>query len=264
MILDQKDLTWDSSSSPKWTAWIPMQKESFVPPETPSPQGKVYAGSPEAITDIPDGALILLGGFGGVGVPENLLVAMANHPAKDLTIVTNHAGFGERGLAVLLRQGKVRKLICSYAFHRSAFVFREIYLEGKIELVQIPQGTMAERIRAAGSGIPAFYTPTGVGTQAAEGKEVRNIGGRETLLEHALGGDFAIIKAHQGDHLGNLVYRGTAANFNPVMATAAKVTIAEVEEIVPPGEISPENVHTPSVYVDRVVRGEDLELRSET
>ncbi|MEE9256187.1 MAG: 3-oxoacid CoA-transferase subunit A [bacterium] len=234
-----------------------------MPPEKTPAGGKAYSGSPEAVADIPDGAVILLGGFGGVGVPENILAAMADHPAKDLTIVTNHAGFGERGLAVLFRQGKVRKLICSYAFHRSAFIFREIYLEGKIELEQIPQGTMAERIRAAGAGIPAFYTPTGAGTQAAEGKEVRGFGGRETLLEHALGGDFAIIKAHKADRLGNLVYRGTAANFNPVMATAARVTIAEVEEIVAPGEIPPEGIHTPSVYVDRVVRGEDLELRSE-
>ncbi len=234
-----------------------------MPPEKTPAGGKVYSGSPEAVADIPDGAVILLGGFGGVGVPENILVAMADHPAKDLTIVTNHAGFGERGLAVLFRQGKVRKLICSYAFHRSAFIFREIYLEGKIELEQIPQGTMAERIRAAGAGIPAFYTPTGAGTQAAEGKEVRGFGGRETLLEHALGGDFAIIKAHKADRLGNLIYRGTAANFNPVMATAARVTIAEVEEIVAPGAIPPEGIHTPSVYVDRVVRGEDLELRSE-
>ncbi len=235
-----------------------------MPPEKTPTQGKVYPGSPEAVADIPDGAVILLGGFGGVGVPENLLVAMADHPARELTVVTNHAGFGERGLAVLLRQGKVRKLICSYAFHRSAFVFREIYMAGKIELEQIPQGTMAERMRAAGAGIPAFYTPTGAGTQAAESKEIRTIGGRETLLEYALGGDFAIIKAHRADHLGNLVYRGTAANFNPVMATAARITIAEVEEIVMPGEIAPEGVHTPSVYVDRVVRGEDLELRSET
>ena len=239
-------------------------KEFSVPPENSPARGKVYSGSPEAVADIPDGAVILLGGFGGVGVPENLLVAMADHPARELTIVTNHAGFGERGLAVLLRQGKVRKLICTYAFHRSAFVFREIYMEGKIELEQIPQGTMAERIRAAGAGIPAFYTPTGAGTQAAEGKEVRVFGERETLLEHALGGDFAIVKAHKADHLGNLVYRGTAANFNPVMATAGRVTIAEVEEVVAPGEFVPEGVHTPSVYVDRVVLGEDLELRSET
>ncbi len=138
---------------------------------------KVYPSSKAAIADIPDGATILLGGFGGAGIPENLLAAMADHPARDLTIVTNHAGFGERGLAVLLRQGKVKKIICSYAFHRSAFVFRELFLEGKIELEQLPQGTMAERIRAAGAGIQPFYTPTGVGTQAAEGKETRTING---------------------------------------------------------------------------------------
>ena len=160
---------------------------------------KVYPSSKAAIADIPDGATILLGGFGGAGIPENLLVAMADHPAHDLTVVTNHAGFGERGLAVLLRQRKVRKIICSYAFHRSAFVFRELFLEGKIELEQLPQGTMAERIRAAGAGIAAFYTPTGVGTQAAEGKETRTINGRETVLEHPLPGDVAIIKAHRAD-----------------------------------------------------------------
>lgn len=225
---------------------------------------KVYPSSRAAVADIPDGATILLGGFGGAGIPENLLVAMADHPARDLTVVTNHAGFGERGLAVLLRQGKVRKIICSYAFHRSAFVFRELYLEGKIELEQLPQGTMAERIRAAGAGISAFYTPTGVGTQAAEGKETRTINGRDVVLEHPLPGDVAVIKAHRADSTGNLTYRGTAANFNPVMATAAPLTIAEVEEIVAPGVIAPESVHTPSIYVQRVVRGEDLDLRSET
>ncbi|MDP6366102.1 MAG: 3-oxoacid CoA-transferase subunit A [Nitrospinota bacterium] len=234
-------------------------------PEGPSlTRDKVFSGSAAAVSGIPDGATILLGGFGGVGVPENLLVAMADHPARELTIVTNHAGFGEHGLAVLLQQGKVRKLICTYAFHRSAFVFRELYMAGKIELEQIPQGTMAERIRAAGAGIPAFFTPTGVGTQAAEGKESRSFGGRETLLERALPGDVAIIKAHKADRLGNLVYRGTAANFNPVMAAAAPLTIAEVEAVVEPGEIAPETVHTPSIYVNRVVLGEDLELRSET
>ena len=225
---------------------------------------KVYPSSRAAVADIPDGATILLGGFGGAGIPENLLVAMADHPARDLTVGTNHAGFGERGLAVLLRQGKVRKIICSYAFHRSAFVFRELYLEGKIELEQLPQGTMAERIRAAGAGISAFYTPTGVGTQAAEGKETRTINGRDVVLEHPLPGDVAVIKAHRADSKGNLTYRGTAANFNPVMATAAPLTIAEVEEIVAPGVIAPESVHTPSIYVQRVVRGEDLDLRSET
>ena len=225
---------------------------------------KVYPSSRAAIADIPDGATILLGGFGGAGIPENLLVAMADHPARDLTVVTNHAGFGERGLAVLLRQGKVKKIICSYAFHRSAFVFRELYLEGKIELEQLPQGTMAERIRAAGAGVSAFFTPTGVGTQAAEGKETRTINGREAVLEYPLPGDVAVIKAHRADRSGNLVYRGTAANFNPVMATAAPLTIAEVEEIVAPGVIAPESVHTPSIYVQRVVRGEDLDLRSET
>ena len=225
---------------------------------------KVYPSSRAAVADIPDGATILLGGFGGAGIPENLLVAMADHPARELTVVTNHAGFGERGLAVLLRQGKVRKIICSYAFHRSAFVFRELYLEGKIELEQLPQGTMAERIRAAGAGISAFYTPTGVGTQAAEGKETRTINGRDVVLEHPLPGDVAVIKAHRADSTGNLTYRGTAANFNPVMATAAPLTIAEVEEIVAPGVIAPESVHTPSIYVQRVVRGEDLDLRSET
>ncbi len=225
---------------------------------------KVYPSSKAAIADIPDGATILLGGFGGAGIPENLLGAMADHPVRDLTIVTNHAGFGERGLAVLLRQGKVKKIICSYAFHKSAFVFRELFLERKIELEQLPQGTMAERIRAAGAGIQAFYTPTGVGTQAAEGKETRTINGRESVLEYPLPGDVAIIKAYRADTMGNLTYRGTAGNFNPVMATAAPLTIAEVEEIAAAGVIAPESVHTPSIYVQRVVRGEDLGLRSET
>jgi len=227
------------------------------------PSGKVYPSAVAAVADIPDGATILVGGFGGCGLPENLLAAMADHPARELTVVSNHAGFGERGLALLLRQGKVRKLVCSYAFHKSAFIFRDLFLAGRIELEQIPQGTLAERLRAAGAGIPAFYTPAGAGTQAAEGKEARSFGGREATLEYALPGDFALIKAHKADRLGNLVYRGTAANFNPVMAAAARVTVAEVEAIVEPGEIPPEAVHTPSVYVRRVVRGEDLELRSE-
>ena len=227
------------------------------------PTGKIHPSSAAAVADIPDGAVILLGGFGGVGVPENLLAAMADHPARDLTVVSNHAGYGERGLALLLRQGKVRKMVCSYAFHKSAFVFRELYMAGRIELEQIPQGTLAERLRAAGAGIPAFYTPTGAGTLAAEGKEARTFGGREALLEHALPGDFALIKAHTADRLGNLVYRGTAGNFNPVMAAAARVTIAEVERIAEAGAIPPEQVHTPSVYVHRVVLGENLDLRSE-
>ncbi|MDA0999541.1 MAG: 3-oxoacid CoA-transferase subunit A [bacterium] len=235
-----------------------------MPSSRPPAKGKVYLSSAEAVADIPDGAVILIGGFGGVGVPENLLAAMADHPVRGLTVVTNHAGFGERGLAMLFGQGKVRKLICSYAFHKNAFVFRELYMAGKIELEQIPQGTMAERIRAAGAGIPAFYTPTGTGTATAEGKEVRRFGEREALLEHALPGDFALIKAHRADTMGNLAYRGTAANFNPVMAAAAAVTIAEIEEIVQPGEIAPEAVHTPSVYVNRIVQGESLDLRSET
>lgn len=227
-------------------------------------KGKVYDSSAAAVADIPDGATILLGGFGGAGVPENLLAAMADHPARELIVVSNHTGFGERGLAVLLRQGKVRKMICSYAFHKSAFVFRELYLAGKVECEQVPQGTLAERIRAAGAGIPAFYTPAGAGTEVAQGKETRDFGGREALLEYALPGDFALIKAHRADRIGNLAYRGTAGNFNPVMAAAARVTIAEVEEIVEPGAIAPESVHTPSIYVHRVVRGENLELRSET
>lgn len=240
-------------------------KRSISVPPAPEPaSGKVYPSSADAVSDIPDGAVILLGGFGGVGVPENLLAAMADHPARDLTVVTNHAGYGERGLAVLFKQGKVRKLICSYAFHKSAFVFRELYMAEKIELEQIPQGTMAERIRAAGAGIPAFYTPAGAGTAAAEGKEVRRFGETKALLEYALPGDFALIKAHRADTMGNLTYRGTAANFNPVMATAGGITIAEVEEIAQPGEIAPEAVHTPSLYVNRIVQGENLGLRSET
>lgn len=227
------------------------------------PTGKILPSSAAAVADIPDGAVLLLGGFGGVGVPENLLAAMADHPARGLTVVSNHAGFGERGLAVLLRQGKVRKMVCSYAFHKSAFVFRELYLAGKVELEQVPQGTLAERLRAAGAGIPAFFTPTGAGTLAAEGKETRAFNGREALLEYALPGDFALIRAHTADRLGNLVYRGTAGNFNPVMAAAARVTIAEAERIVEAGAIPPEQVHTPSVYVHRVVLGENLDLRSE-
>ncbi|MFQ5896062.1 MAG: 3-oxoacid CoA-transferase subunit A [Nitrospinota bacterium] len=225
--------------------------------------GKLYPSSAAALADLPDGAVVLVGGFGGTGLPENLLVALAEHGARELTIVSNHCGQGEGGLARLLRQGQVRKMVASYPFHRGSYVFRELYLAGKVELEQVPQGTLAERLRAAGAGIPAFYTPTGAGTVVAEGKEVRAFDGREHLLEYALPGDYALIRARRADPAGGLTYRGTGRNFNPVMATAARITVAEVEEVVEVGALDPEEVVTPGIYVDRVVVGEDLGLRSE-
>src|SRR5579885_299092 len=214
---------------------------------------KIYADADAAVADIPDGATIMAGGFGLCGIPENLIRALERKGAKDLTVISNNAGVSDFGLGRLLRTRQIRKLIGSYVGENK--VLEEQALKGEIELELNPQGTLAERIRAGGAGIPAFYTPAGVGTVVAEGKEVREFGGRKYLLETALTADFALIKAFRGDRWGNLIYRKTARNFNPVMATAARVTIAEVEELVAPGEIDAEDVVTPGIFVHRVVRG---------
>lgn len=216
-------------------------------------RARIFSTPAEAVADIPDGAVVMFGGFAGAGAPDRLIEALADAGVRSLTGVSNHCGVGERGLARLLRQGQVRKMISTYAFHRDSYVFRRLYEEGKVELEMVPQGTLAERIRAAGAGIPAFFTPAGAGTVAAEGKEVRRFGGREHVLETALGADFALIHARKADRLGNLVYSKTGRNFNPIMAAAAGVTIAEAEEIVEAGELDPEAVVTPFVYVDRLV-----------
>jgi 3-oxoadipate CoA-transferase, alpha subunit len=207
-----------------------------------------------AVADIPDGATVLIGGFGTAGQPVELIDALRRHGARDLTVVNNNAGNGDTGLAALLAAGQVRKIICSFPRQTDSYVFDGLYRAGKIELEVVPQGNLAERMRAAGAGIGAFYSPTAVGTPLAEGKEVRVIDGREYLLEYPIRGDVALIKAFRADRMGNLVYRKTARNFGPVMATAAAVTVAQVAEIVDVGELDPEAVVTPAIYVNRLVR----------
>jgi 3-oxoadipate CoA-transferase alpha subunit len=206
-----------------------------------------------ALADIADGATVLIGGFGTAGQPIELIDALRRHDARDLTVVNNNAGNGDLGLAALLAAGRVKKIICSFPRQKDSWVFDGLYADGRIELEVDPQGTLAERMRAAGAGIGAFYCPTGVGTLLAEGKETRTINGREYLLEYPLPGDVALIKAHVADTAGNLVYHKTARNFGPVMAPAARLTVAQVDRVVEAGELDPEAVVTPGIYVDRVV-----------
>jgi 3-oxoadipate CoA-transferase alpha subunit len=206
-----------------------------------------------AVADIPDGATVLIGGFGTAGQPMELIDALRRHGAGDLTVVNNNAGNGDTGLAALLKTGNVRKMICSFPRQSDSWVFDDLYRSGRIELEVVPQGNLAERMRAAGAGIGGFFTPTSVGTPLAEGKEQRTIEGRDYVLEYPLRGDYALIKAHRSDRMGNLVYRKTARNFGPVMATAATTTIAQVTSVVATGDLDPEAVVTPSIFVDRVV-----------
>ena len=213
----------------------------------------VFADPDEAVADIPDGATVLIGGFGPAGQPIELIDALRRHGARELTVVNNNAGNGDTGLAALLATGNVRKIICSFPRQTDSWVFDDLYRSGKIELELVPQGNLAERMRAAGAGIGAFFCPTGVGTPLTEGKEQRTIDGREYVLEYPIKGDVALIKAHRSDEVGNLVYRKTARNFGPVMATAATTTVAQVTEVVRAGELDPEAVVTPGIYVDRLV-----------
>jgi 3-oxoacid CoA-transferase subunit A len=212
---------------------------------------KVVASAEEATRDIQDGATLMVGGFGLCGVPEDLIDSLVHKGVKNLTTISNNAGVDQYGLGKLLSAGQIKKHIGSYVGENK--MFEQLVLSGKVQLELNPQGTLAERIRAGGAGIPAFFTPTGAGTLVAEGKEVREFNGRPHVMERALQADFALIKAWKADRWGNLVFRKTARNFNPVMATAARVTIAEVEEIVEPGQLDPDRVHVPSVYVKRVV-----------
>lgn len=214
---------------------------------------KVVADAHEAVRDIPDGASIMMGGFGLCGIPENLILALRDRGVKNLTVISNNAGTTEHGISILLRSRQIKKMIATYVGENE--VFEQQVLAGELEVELVPQGTFAERIRAAGAGIAAFYTPTGVGTVVAEGKEVRIIDGRPYLLEYPLRADYAFIKAWKGDRYGNLVYRKTARNFNPVMATAARITIAEVEHLVEPGDLDPDLIHTPGIFVDRIFQG---------
>jgi 3-oxoadipate CoA-transferase alpha subunit len=214
---------------------------------------KICPSVEAALAGIEDGATIMIGGFGGAGQPAELIDALIAQGAKDLVIVNNNAGNGDYGLAALLKTGRVRKIVCSFPRQTDSHVFDALYRANKLELELVPQGNLAERIRAAGAGIGAFFTPTGYGTPLAEGKETREIGGRMYVLEHPIHADVALIKAERGDRWGNLTYRKTARNFGPIMASAARLTIASVHEIVPLGEIDPEVVVTPGLFVQRMV-----------
>jgi 3-oxoadipate CoA-transferase alpha subunit len=216
--------------------------------------GTLIAADPDAaVAGVERGATVLIGGFGAAGQPMELIDALRRTRVRDLTVVSNNAGNGTEGIAALLADGQVRRIICSFPRQSDSFVFDELYRAGKIELEVVPQGNLAERLRAAGAGIGGFFTPTGVGTQLAEGKEQRTIDGRDYVLEFPLPGDLALIKADIADRVGNLLYRKTARNFGPVMATAAATTVVQVRRIVEPGELDPEAVVTPGIYVDRIV-----------
>lgn len=217
---------------------------------------KISQSVAEALQGIQDGATVLIGGFGTAGIPVELIDGLCELPVRDLTVVNNNAGNGDTGLAALLKTGKVRKIICSFPRQADSYVFDELYRAGKIELELVPQGTLAERLRAAGAGIGAFFCPTGYGTELARGRETREINGRHYVLEMPIHGDVALVKAERGDRWGNLVYRKAARNFGPVMATAAKLTIASVHEIVELGELDPETIVTPGIFVDRIVKVE--------
>ncbi len=222
---------------------------------------KIVRNAEEAVEPIPSGAVIMLGGFGLCGIPENAIAALVKKGVRDLTCISNNAGVDDFGIGLLLKKKQVKKMIASYVGENDEFE-RQL-LSGELEVELIPQGTLATRCMAAGYGMPAIYTPAGVGTEVAEGKEIRNFHGKDYLLEYAFEADFALVKAWKGDHEGNLIFKDTARNFNPIMAMAGKVTIAEVEELVPPGELDPNHIHVPGIYVHRIFQGVDYEKRIE-
>lgn len=222
---------------------------------------KVVKNAEEAIKDIQDNMTVMFGGFGLCGIPENCIAALVKKGVKGLTCISNNAGVDDFGLGLLLKQHQIKKMIASYVGENAEFE-RQL-LSGELEVELVPQGTLATRCLAAGYGMPAIFTPAGVGTEVAEGKEVRNFNGRDYLMELAFDSDFAIVKAWKGDKLGNLVYRETARNFNPMMAMAGKITIAEVEHLVEPGELDPDHIHTPGIYVHRIFQGTNYEKRIE-
>lgn len=222
---------------------------------------KIVRTPEEALAGLQDNMTVLVGGFGLCGIPENLIAALRDKGVKGLTCVSNNAGVDDFGLGLLLQTRQIKKMVSSYVGEND--LFEKLYLSGELEVEFCPQGTLAERIRAGGAGIPAFYTPTGVGTKVAEGKETRVFGDREYVLERGITGDFALIKAWKADPFGNLIYRKTARNFNPMMATAAKITVAEVEEIVELGDLDPDQIHTPGIYVQRIYKAPKLEKRIE-
>jgi 3-oxoadipate CoA-transferase alpha subunit len=223
---------------------------------------KIAASIEEALQDVPDGATVMIGGFGTAGIPNELIEGLIRQGARDLTIVNNNAGNGDHGLAALLKTGRVGKIICSFPRQVDSHVFDELYRSGKLELELVPQGNLAERIRAAGAGIGAFFCPTALGTELAKGKETREIGGRHYVLEYPIHAELALIKAETGDRWGNLVYRMSARNFGPVMATAAKKTVATVHRIVELGELDPEAIVTPGIYVNKIVKIERVATRA--
>ena len=229
-----------------FTAGTPFRIEEMIDKQIPS--------AAAAVADVFDGATVMLGGFGLAGQPAELIEALIEQGASGLTIVNNNAGNGETGLAALLKNGRVRRIICSYPRQPDSHHFDSLYRAGKVELELVPQGNLALRIQAAGAGLGAVFTPTGYGTQLADGKETREIDGRHYVLEYPIRADFAFVKADRGDRWGNLVYRKTARNFGPIMAAAAKCTVAQVREIVPLGGLDPELVHTPGIFVKRVVK----------
>jgi 3-oxoacid CoA-transferase subunit A len=218
---------------------------------------KTLTNADEAVADLFDGATLMAGGFGLCGIPENLIAAVRAKGTKGLTIISNNCGVDDKGLGILLANGQVKKMISSYVGENK--IFERLFIDKKLEVEMTPQGTLAERIRAGGAGIPAFYTATGYGTMVAAGKETREFDGRPYVLETALRADFSLVKAWKGDRFGNLVYRKTARNFNPMMAAAARVTIAEVEVLVEPGELDPDQIHTPGIYVRRIIKGAKYE-----
>jgi 3-oxoacid CoA-transferase subunit A len=222
---------------------------------------KVYSNAEEAIADITDGSIIMVGGFGLCGIPENCLAALLKKGVNALTCISNNAGIDDFGIGLLLRKKQVKKMIASYVGENAEFE-RQL-LSGELEVELIPQGTLATRCMAAGYGLPAFFTPAGVGTEVAAGKEVREFNGKQYLMEYAFEADFSLVKAWKGDSMGNLIYKKTARNFNPVMAMAGNITIAEVEELVEPGELNPNEIHTPGIYVHRIFKGSDYQKRIE-
>ena len=229
--------------------------------ESPVSKGKIVDSISEAIQDIKDGSTLIVGGFGLSGIPEKTIIAIRDKGVKDLTVVSNNCGVDDWGLGLLLANKQIKKMVASYVGENK--IFERQFLSGELEVELVPQGTLAERIRAGGAGIPGFYTATGVGTPIAEGKEHKEFNGRTYILEQGIVGDFALVKAWKADPLGNLVYRKTARNFNPLAAMSGKVTIAEVEEIVEVGELDPDAIHTPGVYVQRVLLGTNYEKRIE-
>ena len=222
---------------------------------------KVFSNAEEAVSDILDGSSLMLGGFGLCGIPENCIAALVKKNIKNLTCISNNAGIDDFGIGLLLQQKQVKKMVASYVGENAEFE-RQL-LSGELDVELIPQGTLATRCMAAGYGLPAFFTPAGVGTEVAQGKELREFNGKEYLMEYAFNADFALVKAWKGDATGNLIYRETARNFNPLMAMAGKITIAEVEELVRPGELDPNQIHTPGIYVHRIFEGKNYEKRIE-